>query len=330
MTPRLWIAAAALLGAIGTFIWFESRDPADEGGERTVAADRAPGGGETPDDDSGTAGPQPSDFLSLEGLLAHRDSIDPVRYVEALLRLAQSPAVDDELIAAYARLAGNPAAEEARRAILDALLSRTPASAAFTLALKALAGDDTEPEDDPHWEFALDRCVELLGEGGVRPWVGDVLLMKPNVRSRRFVATSLMRHGATVEEEERFAITQDLIDAFHDAKSGTPGDLALRQEIIDGIGALAGDKVAAALEDPDDPELDADEEAEDAADTLEVVTALLERVRRNDLELIEFEEIVGALKILDPRALSLVEGSAPILETSAEARQLLEQAKSGG
>ena len=274
------------------------------------------------------------DLDTVEEVVSHRDSLDPLAYVEALIRLGDPNALG-ALVTAYADWAGDPEARAARERILEFLSSQEDVRASLALLISAAAADPTPVEKDPLWSTLKDRTQRLWAAKETRTWGRDRMLMQSNVRSQRLLASTLMAHctenRGALEESERADLAGDLVSIYYQSK-----DEGMRGEILDGIAPIGGASAAALMEDPTARTEEEIAELEAAARALStsgesaseeitrIANKLIADARQPDIDRAGFIEAVSGLSALRPDRLGEIAG-APILAQDEEAKAFYER-----
>lgn len=314
-----WLAAILAGGVVAALLWALDFDETSRiAGRRTAPAVPDPS---APEGKRPRLPREPASVPELRRRLATLSGIELVRASTAIGTLEAGLL----LVEAYGRWAGEDRRVDDRRVILEAIASHK--KRAVGLLLAAVAGDPTNPEEDPLWETAVRklsgrwRDPETLAQGR------DLLLMVRSEKVRRLLAASLVESvtapAGRWSEEDRLTLAGDLVDTYFQLKKG-----AFRRQIESALEELAAEAAAALLTAGPSAVYGPEPSSPGAVLLTEVQQAaqeLVETARRPDVSFEAFAEAVSTLRLLDPGQLRhLVD--APIVDTDPRAQKLLEEA----
>ncbi len=120
------------------------------------------------------------------------------------------------VIAAYAKLAGDPAALEARKLLLASLLQEENLPKKLSAVLAAVEADPTPPERDPLWPYLAESLAELW-QGETTTRAMDLVLAETRPRARLALVSSFAQLATSerlteLTAEQRQTLTETLID----------------------------------------------------------------------------------------------------------------------
>jgi hypothetical protein len=148
----------------------------------------------------------------------------------------------ERLVKAYAEWAGDPGAVEARKLLINALLVPEAPGLKLSNVLGALAADQTAPDQDPVWPYAIERISEIWrGETLTRGL--DLIVAEPRHRARLAVISSfahLVNSGRAGELDtaQRQTLSNYFIDTFGQLSPGQ------KPEVEQAIRKVAGNDAA--------------------------------------------------------------------------------------
>jgi hypothetical protein len=139
-----------------------------------------------------------------------------LRAVLELARKKDDPRSADELVALYAKLAGDPTALTARRLVLNVLLAEPAMGLRLKRLLEAVSLDPTPPPEDPLWPDVVAGISEQWSNA-VFAKGRDLMLMETRPRARRaliasFVELTKSGRADELDTEQAQALLTDLID----------------------------------------------------------------------------------------------------------------------